>query len=354
MRRTEAFANMKAHVDEGLSVPPSIKKSLAASSGAMMTSLFVTPLDVAKVRLQAQTSNFSTCAAPKSKTTCVQHSRKITPCRSMKNPLLAAAPKAPCKFRQMTVHCVQANCKPSQPLTGTVGALRYVFHTEGVRGLYAGLPPTLMLAIPSTVLYYTSYDYMVHEGKKRYPELAIVMPLLAGSSARIVAATIVSPLELVKTRMQGHGSNFQGKGIYHTLRTAMQQQGVGAIYRGLNATLARDVPFSAIYWTCFEQIRQSLEAKFPETTKIQQSFGAGAMAGAIAATITTPFDVVKTLQQVDGTMNMSTLDVLRRLVQTQGPAAVMTGLSARLAKIVPSCAIMISSYEIGKLYLGID
>ncbi|KDO16385.1 hypothetical protein SPRG_18087 [Saprolegnia parasitica CBS 223.65] len=71
------------------------------------------------------------------------------------------------------------------------------------------------------------------------------------------------------------------------------------------------------------------------------------MAGAIAATVTTPFDV-------DGSLNLSTTQVLRRLVRTQGPAAVMTGLSARLAKIVPSCAIMISSYEVGKRYLGLD
>ncbi|OQS03822.1 Mitochondrial Carrier (MC) Family [Thraustotheca clavata] len=333
----------------------SVKKSIAASSGAMMTSLFVTPLDVAKVRLQAQTSNFSTmCATSKSKTACVQHSPRITPCRSMRNPLLAAAPKAPCKFRQMTVHCVQANCHAHQPLSGTFATLRHVFHTEGLRGLYAGLPPTLMLAVPSTVLYYTSYDYMVREGKKKFPELSVIMPLLAGSSARIVAATIVSPLELVRTRMQGHGKNFQGNGMWNTLRTAVQQQGFKALYRGLNATLARDVPFSAIYWTCFEHFRSTLEAKFPESTKIEQSFGAGAMAGAIAATLTTPFDVVKTLQQVDGTMNMSTAEVLRRLIHTQGPQAIMTGLTPRLAKIVPSCAIMISSYELGKLYLGID
>ncbi|OQR87318.1 Mitochondrial Carrier (MC) Family [Achlya hypogyna] len=338
-------------------VATSLKKSLAASTGAMMTSLFVTPLDVAKVRLQSQTQSYSTasCGA-KSKTSClskcVQHTPRITPCRSMRNPLLSAAPKAPCKFRQMTVHCVQANCRShGLQFTGTFDALRHIFRTEGARGLFAGLPPTLMLAVPSTVLYYTSYDHLVHEGSKKFPEVAFLMPLLAGSSARIVAATIVSPLELVRTRMQG--AQLSG-GVLQTLRGAVQQNGVGALYRGLSATLARDVPFSAIYWTCFEQFRQSLEARYPDSTRIQQSFCAGAMAGAIAATITTPFDVVKTLQQVDGSMNLSTAQVLRRLIRTQGPGAAMTGLSARLAKIVPSCAIMISSYEVGKRYLGID
>uniref|UniRef100_A0A4W5LSE0 Uncharacterized protein n=1 Tax=Hucho hucho TaxID=62062 RepID=A0A4W5LSE0_9TELE len=92
------------------SVTSSLKKSLAASSGAMMTSLFVTPLDVAKVRLQAQTqtSAFSTTASCKTKTSClskcVQHAPRITPCRSMRNPLLA------CRRRSSTTRRTTTSC----------------------------------------------------------------------------------------------------------------------------------------------------------------------------------------------------------------------------------------------------
>lgn len=54
--------------------------------------------------------------------------------------------------------------------------------------------------------------------------------------------------------------------------------------------------------------------------------------GAIAATITTPFDVVKTLQQVSMTAQGSQpsgMVVLRQVVASKGVGGAFTGLSAR-------------------------
>lgn len=42
--------------------------------------------------------------------------------------------------------------------SGTLDALMKISRNEGVRALWSGLPPTLAMAIPSTVLYFTSYD----------------------------------------------------------------------------------------------------------------------------------------------------------------------------------------------------
>ncbi|ETV66583.1 hypothetical protein H257_17014 [Aphanomyces astaci] len=325
----------------------SLKKSLAASTGAMITSLFVTPLDVAKVRLQSQSNPKQHRPSP-SPTLSIACRRS---CGNATRNMMSSRPHTLCVacVRSLSMQCSIPSAS-RRHLHGTTDALRYVFRTEGLRGLFAGLPPTLMLAIPSTVLYYTSYDHLVHEGARLFPELAPLMPLLAGSSARIVAATVVSPLELVRTRMQ----NGVEKNMVSILRKAVQDNGVRSLTRGLQATLARDVPFSAIYWTCYEQLKARLMER-PEFDQrpVHQAFCAGAAAGMLAATVTTPFDVVKTLQQVDVSMQLSTSQVLRRLVATQGVAALMTGLTPRIAKIVPSCAIMISTYEVGKMYLGV-
>lgn len=45
--------------------------------------------------------------------------------------------------------------------------------------------------------------------------------------------------------------------------------------------------------------------------------------------------------------------VLRQVVASKGVGGAFTGLSARLARVAPSCAIMISCYELGKEKLGI-
>lgn len=85
------------------------------------------------------------------------------------------------------------------------------------------------------------------------------------------------------------------------------------MWRGLGATLARDVPFSAIYWGTVEPIRRSLLARTgagveaglvtggPGGTPLEvmaANVAAGGLAGSLAAAATTPLDVVKTQVQV--------------------------------------------------------
>ncbi len=46
------------------------------------------------------------------------------------------------------------------------------------------------------------------------------------------------------------------------------------------------------------------------------------------------------------------MSLMRAIVQEEGFRGLWRGLTARVAKVAPSCAIMISSYEIGKKALS--
>ncbi|KAH7474334.1 hypothetical protein PRIC1_013540 [Phytophthora ramorum] len=341
-----------------------LKKAAAASSGALLTSLFVTPLDVAKVRIQSQ---IQTAMAPVKALSDlrVTHStvgsvaelcRCRTRCvcnRCVTRPVekLQASRRGGKALPAMRMSCSRAVAPPQ--LQGTSHALRHIFQTEGLQGLFAGLSPAMVIAVPSTVLYYMSYDLLLHEGRQRFPEMEGLMPLLAGTTARIVAASITSPIELIRTRMQGEKV---GASILATFQQAVRRGGYASLTNGLGATLARDVPFSAIYWTSYENLQRRLNSMHGELTRTQRAFACGAVSGAIAATVTTPFDVVKTLQQVSMTAQGSQpsgMVVLRQVVASRGVSGAFTGLSARLARVAPSCAIMISCYELGKEKLGI-
>jgi solute carrier family 25, member 39/40 len=79
------------------------------------------------------------------------------------------------------------------------------------------------------------------------------------------------------------------------------------------------------------------------------------LAGAVAAFLTTPLDVLKTRRQVEsggGGGGGSTAGMLARIAQAEGPLALFAGVAPRLAKVAPSCAIMIASYEMGKRYFS--
>ncbi|ETL99377.1 hypothetical protein F442_04018 [Phytophthora nicotianae P10297] len=348
-----------------LKAEDTLKKAAAASSGALLTSLFVTPLDVAKVRIQSQIQ------MPPSKTladlrvthssvgtsvaTAIEQCRCRSRCvcnRSITRPVekLLSSRRGCNALPGMRMSCSRAVAPPQ--LQGTSHALRHIFQTEGVRGLFAGLSPAMVIAVPSTVLYYMSYDVLLHEGRQRFPEMEGLVPLMAGTTARIVAASITSPIELIRTRMQGEKP---GASILNTFQQAVRRGGYASLLNGLGATLARDVPFSAIYWTSYENLQRKLNTE--DLSRTQRAFACGALSGAIAATVTTPFDVVKTLQQVSMTAQGSQpsgMVVLRQVVASKGVGGAFTGLSARLARVAPSCAIMISCYELGKEKLGIE
>ena len=235
----------------------------------------------------------------------------------------------------------------------------HLLRVEGPRSLYSGLSPTLLSAVPATALYYSLYDSLRH-----YTAFAGdgVAPLAAGMSARVVAATLVAPLELIRTRMQAAGYNH---GMVSGLRAEVQSAGLRSLWRGLGPTLWRDVPFSGVYWLTYETLRDVCNQALPSSSggggilasfqeQFAASFVAGAGAGALAATLTTPFDVVKTQVQVvatEASHSRSISSVMRQIVLSRGVAGLFAGLAPRVAKVAPACAIMISSYEVGKQLL---
>jgi len=217
--------------------------------------------------------------------------------------------------------------------------LRSIARHEGRAGLYAGLRPTLLAAVPNTAIYFTAYDEItarLHLLRRRThggdasgtePPQSLYVPLVAGASARLLASFATAPLELVRTRQAGgaNTANFGGSNgnhansileEFHTLLRS--KHGVRSLYRGLGPTLLRDVPFSALYFFFLETFRngplfessrwwgtwgtehhRERGTAIPPSAEVMRSFASGAAAGAIATIVTTPFDLVKTRRQLD-------------------------------------------------------
>lgn len=221
-------------------------------------------------------------------------------------------------------------------------------------------------------------------------------PLVAGAVARVAAAAVVSPIEMFRTRMQATKA-VAGTSVFRTTMGGMgelvRENGLRSLWRGLTLTMWRDVPFSGIYWWGYESVRGSLAEVRAEREELQSqrsletqsrghgteqtsksrrstsrerhtatfvdSFVAGALSGAVASVVTTPFDVGKTRQQVakdvpakGTTIQRSMPHLLYRIFRNEGVAGLFRGWVARCLKVAPACAIMISSYEVGKQMAG--
>ena len=264
--------------------------------------------------------------------------------------------------------------------TSTFDGLRKIARNEGLTSLWRGLSPTLVMAIPANVIYFTGYDALrwnpASPIQGRVPDA--YAPLVAGSLARVAAAATISPIEMFRTRMQAATS--RGTGVFKDtvvgMRSLVQTQGVTSLWRGLTLTMWRDVPFSGIYWWGYETMRtaltdlrerrgEQLHRDHAHAPTFVDSFVAGATSGAFASIITTPFDVGKTRQQVaehNSSAEKSTSGTrgalrpeersmprfIHAIWKEEGVGGLFKGWVARTLKVAPACANMISSYEVGK------
>lgn len=314
-------------------------------TGALITSLFMTPLDVVKTRLQVQQK-------------VLLSNKCYLYCNGLSDHLCPCGPNS-------------AQLLNIQKFNGTIDAFVKISRAEGVNSLWSGLTPTLVLALPTTVLYFVTYEQLrvrlkeIHmEKTKQHPdnyEMPLWIPLIAGMSARIFAVTVVNPLELIRTKMQSERMSYREVG--KAFSKMIGQYGVRGLFKGLPPTIMRDTPFSSIYWTSYETFKKYKKLQQPD---FYQSFVGGALSGSIAAAITCPFDVIKTHQQIEfgekfmdpnGDTGLrkrqkqtSMSQTMRNIIKASGVRGFFAGLTPRLFKVTPACAIMISSYEYGRQF----
>ena len=391
------------------------QKMLSAVTGSILTSLLgtscredwaallahadlrtVTPLDVVRVRQQAQPS-----PSPSTSTEFVRLPPKLgisTCCRNVfwvqnQSQFCVASPTAAAVDEVLLAECAAEETQ-KRVFNSTLDGMRKIARNEGITTLWRGLSPTLAMAIPGNVIYFAGYDWMrLNDNSPIKGRVSdAYAPLVAGSLARVMAAIAISPIEMLRTRMQASHPSNTGAVLRQTvtgLKEMVADNGYRSLWRGLTLTFWRDVPFSAFYWWGYEYGRDKLhemrnpvrsqeldlqgspkvrgrsrDHELDHKTVLIESFVSGAGAGAIAAFFTTPFDVGKTRQQTaqhtkkdasKGTIpavlrpeERSMPRFLLHIYQNEGTAGLFKGWAARCMKVAPACAIMISSYELGK------
>ena len=142
--------------------------------------------------------------------------------------------------------------------------------------------------------------------------------------------------------MQVHGSIYRS--IAHCASTVFRNEGMAAFYVSYPTTLCMTVPFTAFQFMAYESISQVMnprKAYDPITHCV-----AGGLAGAFAAGVTTPLDVIKTLLQTRGLSQQEEVRNVRGLVNAAsiikrqfGWSGFFRGWRPRIITTMPSTAI---------------
>lgn len=232
----------------------------------------------------------------------------------------------------------------------------------GFSGIYAGVGSAIVGSAPGAALFFVTYEQtkaflsarrVVQETLSGATpgETDWTLPIehmIAASLGEVAACAVRVPTEVVKQRAQArqYPSSLAALSSILSQRPAIGISGVWReLYRGWSITIFREVPFTVIQFPLWEAIKAyRARTTGKDTVSGLESGLAGSAAGAVAAGITTPLDVLKTrMMLAREKTGMWTL--LTQILKDHGPRAFFAGIGPRIMWISAGGAIFLGSYQ---------
>ncbi|KAF8844745.1 mitochondrial carrier [Paxillus ammoniavirescens] len=118
---------------------------------------------------------------------------------------------------------------------------------------------------------------------------------IAGGIAGATSRTIVSPLERLKIiqQVQPRGSDGQYKGVWRSLVRMWNEEGFKGYMRGNGINCLRIVPYSAVQFTTYEQLKRLFTRNGSKELDTLTRLVSGALAGITSVCSTYPLDLVR-------------------------------------------------------------
>eukprot|EP01095_Lingulamoeba_sp_RSL-Kostka_P008755 TRINITY_DN296_c2_g1_i1.p1 TRINITY_DN296_c2_g1~~TRINITY_DN296_c2_g1_i1.p1 ORF type:complete len:294 (-),score=99.80 TRINITY_DN296_c2_g1_i1:77-958(-) len=279
---------------------PAVQDTVAASIAGMSAKIVEFPLDTIKVRLQSQSFNF-------------------------KGPMDA---------------CVQT------------------FRNEGFFAFYQGLSaPLFGAALEATMLFvcYQKAANLLTGGKGTRDDLNMGQVLVAGTLAGIGTATVLTPVELIKCRLQvqqetksvtsAAKSAANSKGPIDVIKKAIKTDGITGLYRGFTSTLLRELPANAAWFGAYEGFARFFgSCKNASEAPMYIQLMAGGLAGMFYWGVPYPIDTVKSeLQTMKNPESFQ--KVCARIYKNHGIKGFYKGCLLTCVRAIPGNAVIFFAYE---------
>lgn len=276
---------------------------------------------------------------------------------------------------------------------GPIDCLYKTWKFEGVRGLYRGLPMPIVGAMAENASLFLTYN-AVQDSLLKFPhfhsnsghKISLDGIAIAGGGAGAAASFLLTPIELIKCKMQvqmiaaetrvmpvlattGMEASVtaalprpafsQLEGPVSLVASVIKSHGFRGLWLGHTGTLIRETAGGAAWFTTKEAICRLL-APDPRDLKLHQSAFAGACAGAAFNILIFPADTIKSTVQTEedlrpksaGHPRPTFMGTARAIWHAQGVRGFYAGMGVTVARAIPSSAIIFVTYDGLVKYFG--
>ncbi|KAJ0399689.1 hypothetical protein P43SY_003694 [Pythium insidiosum] len=309
---------------------------IALGGVANMTAASLTnPIDVVKIRLQLQT----------------------------------LAPPASASASSVSAPCTRYH--------GFRHGLRTIWLEEGLIGWYKGIQASLLREGSYSALRFGLYDVVKETYENHlFPapssssspthSAPLFIKLLAGATTGAIGSALANPMDLVKVRMQSDRSGLRyHNSFWFACRDILQHDGlVRGFYRGVGPTTVRAMVLTATQLPSYDHMKSVLL----QSSALEEGFTvhilASMFAGLMAATTSSPVDVLKTKIMNECSKTAACPDqfrssqaLLRRtfmhVLRTDGVRGFFKGWFPNWIRIGPHTIISLLVYEELRSFMGL-
>ncbi|KAL1890389.1 hypothetical protein Cpir12675_005403 [Ceratocystis pirilliformis] len=188
-----------------------------------------------------------------------------------------------------------ATATGEEAYNGMFDCLKKIVRNEGASRLYRGITAPILMEAPKRATKFAANDEWGKVYRNMFGMTTMNQPLsvLTGATAGATESFVVVPFELVKIRLQDKASAGKYSGMLDVIKKTIRNEGVLAMYNGLESTLWRHIVWNAGYFGCIFQVRQMLPKAENKGGQITNDMISGAIGGTVGTILNTPMDVVK-------------------------------------------------------------